>query len=51
METGFLWVVIPPASVLFWRQEQWHHSGGDDTAALVRVMVALRNPSGDGESG
>lgn len=44
VETGFLWVETPPVSVLFWRQEQWHHSGGDDPAALVGLMVALRNP-------
>lgn len=30
-------------SVLFWRQEQWHHSGGDNPAVLVGLMVALGN--------
>lgn len=43
METGFLWVETPPVSVLFWRQEQWCHSGGDNPAVLVELMVALGN--------
>lgn len=30
-------------SILFWRQEQWHHSGGDNPAMLVGLMVALGN--------
>lgn len=41
--SGFLWVETPPVSVLFWRQEQWHHSGGDKPAVLAGLMVALGN--------
>lgn len=44
VETGFLWVEIPPVSGFFWRQEQRHHSGGDDPATFVGLMVALRKP-------
>lgn len=31
VKTGFLRVETPPVPVLFWRQAQWHHSGGSLT--------------------